>query len=159
MSGSILRFLGSVLFVSLGLTTLSAQTSQGLLFGQWKLNVAKSDFGEGPKLMAMLLKVTSDTADSIQYEVNATAGNGFAFSYSFKGAPDGKEYPIIGSASVYSYTEGPGVVHEIQKDTDGTITKGDLTVSANGKVGTWDYVITNPDGTVVKQKLIFDHSL
>ena len=109
--------------------------------------------------MAMLIKVTSDTADLIQFEVNATMQNGFAVSYSFKGAADGKEYPIVGSSSVYSYTEEPGVVHETQKDIDGTITKGDLTVSGNGKVGTWNYVITNPDGSVIRQKLIFDHSV
>ncbi|MGD0733085.1 MAG: hypothetical protein ABR956_17610, partial [Terracidiphilus sp.] len=83
--------------------------------------------------------------------------SGFSFSYSFKGAADGKEYPITGSTSVYSYTQEPGVVHETQKDSDGTITKGDFTVSAKGKLGIWNYTITNPDGTVVTQKLVFDH--
>jgi hypothetical protein len=50
------------------------------------------------------------------------------------------------------------VVHETQRDPDGTITKGDFTVSANHKIGTWLYTITSPDGTVVKQKLIFEHT-
>jgi hypothetical protein len=31
-------------------------------------------------------------------------------------------------------------------------------VSANGKVGTWIYSVTNPDGTVIHSKLIFDHT-
>ena len=152
-----LRFLGTLVYLALVAPVVMAQAAQGIMFGQW-LNVAKSDFGDGPKMMAMIVKVTSDTPDLIQFEVTATMANGFAVSYSYKGAADGKEYPIVGSSSVYSYTEEVGVVHETQKDTDGTITKGDLTVSPNGKTGTWNYVITNPDGSLVKQKLVFDHT-
>jgi len=55
--------------------------------------------------------------------VDQTTENGFAVSYGFKGPADGKEYPLTGSSSVYSYTVEPGVVHETQKDADGTITK------------------------------------
>jgi hypothetical protein len=138
--------------------TLAQTAGQGIMFGNWKLNVAKSNFGGGQKLMAMTVKVTSDTPELIQFTVDQTTENGFAVSYGFKGPADGKEYPLTGSSSVYSYTVEPGVVHETQKDADGTITKGDFTVSANGKVGTWNYTITNPDGTVVKQKLVFDHT-
>jgi hypothetical protein len=155
-----LRFLGILLFMGLASAALVAQTgAQGILFGQWKLNVAKSDFGGAPKLMAMTIKVTSDTAELIQFEVTQTTETGFSVSYSYKGAADGKEYPIVGSSSMYSYTQEAGVVHETQKDADGTLTKGDFTVSPNGKVGTWIYTITNPDNTVVKQKLVFDHSV
>jgi hypothetical protein len=141
--------------------------------------------------MAMTTRVASDTPDLIQFSVEQTTESGFAVSYSFKGAPDGKPYPLTGSSSVYSYTEEPGVVHEIQKDSDGTVTKGDFTVNANvpvttkpavgskpkvggrttvsdetragakgqtGPIGTWLYTITNPDGSVVQQKLVFNHS-
>jgi hypothetical protein len=137
----------------LGLEAQSA--SQGIMFGNWKLVVAKSDFGKGPKLMGMTTKVSSDTAALVQFSVDQTTESGMAVSYSFKGAADGKAYPLTGSSSVYSYSEDPGTVHETQRDTDGTLTKGDFTLSASGKVGTWLYIITNPDGTVVKQKLVF----
>lgn len=137
---------------------IAQATGQGIMFGTWTLNVAKSNFGGGFKPMSMVVKVVSDTPELIQFSVELTTGNGFESSYSFKGAADGKPYPIVGSSSVYSYTEEPGVVHETQKDADGTVTKGDFTVSANGKVGTWMYVITNPDGTLVNQKLIFDRT-
>jgi hypothetical protein len=138
---------------------LMAQTGgQGIMFGTWTLNVAKSNFGGGPKLMGMTVKVVSDTPQLIQFTVDQTTASGFAVTYGFKGAPDGKDYPLIGSSSIYSYTEDTGVVHETQKDLDGTLTKGDLTVSPNGKVGVWNYTITNPDGSTLKQKLIFDHS-
>ena len=137
---------------------LAQAAAQGILFGNWKLNLVRSNFGGGFKPMAMVLKVTSDTPDIIQYTMNLTTPGGLFVSYSFKGAPDGKEYPLTGSSSVYSYTQEPGVVHETQKDSDGTITRGDFTVSAKGKVGTWIYTITNPDGTVVTQKLVFDRT-
>jgi hypothetical protein len=152
------------IFVALAFLTLvpvgllGQAADQGIMFGNWKLNVAKSSFGGGPKLMEMTVKVISDTPQLIQFAVDQTLASGFAVSYSFKGAADGKEYPIINSSSIFSYTEEPGVVHETQKDPDGTITKGDFTVSAKGKVGTWNYTITSPDGTVVTQKLVFDHT-
>ncbi len=145
-----------VLFALAPVALLAQAAGQGILFGNWKLNVAKSQFGAGPKLMAMTMKVASDTPELIQYTVDQTTGGGMNFSYSFKGAADGKEYPITGSSSVYSYTQEPGSVHETQKDSDGTLTKGDFTVSTNGKVGSWSYTITNPDGTVATQKLVFD---
>jgi hypothetical protein len=152
------RMLGIGIILALAAIVSSAQASQGILFGEWTLKVVKSSFGDGPKLMAMTLKVTSDTADLIQFEVSQTAGNGFAATFSYKGAADGKEYPIVGSSSVYSYTQEAGVVHETQKDADGTLTKGDFTVNSSGKIGTFDYTITNPDGTVVKQKLVFERT-
>ena len=153
-----LRLLMIVTFLVLTPIALLAQAGQGIMFGEWKLNVAKSSFGDGPKVMAMVVKVASDTSELIQFEVSQTAANGFTVSYSYKGAADGKEYPIVGSSSVYSYTQEAGVVHETQKDADGTLTKGDFTVSANGKIGTWNYIITNPDGTVFKQKLVFERA-
>jgi hypothetical protein len=138
---------------------LAAQAGgQGIMFGTWTLSVAKSSFGGGPKLMAMTVKVTSDKPELIQFSVSQTMESGIQISYSYKGAADDKPYPIIGSSSVYSYTEEPGIVHETQKDADGTITRGDFTVSNSGRTGTWDYTITNPDGTQFKQKLVFTHS-
>ena len=154
-----LRIFAVLSVVALAPVALIPQaTIQGIMFGNWTLNVAKCNFGGGPKLMAMTVKVVSDTPELIQFSVIQTVGSGFQVTYSFKGAADGKEYQLIGSSSIYSYTEEPGVVHETQRDADGTITKGDFTVSPNGKVGTWIYTITNPDKTVVMQKLVFDHA-
>jgi hypothetical protein len=153
-----LRFWAAFALFILTAGALTAQSAtQGIMFGNWKLNVAKSDFGTGSKLMSMVVNVTADLPDRIEFSVDQVTADGFNASYSYKGAADGKEYPIIGSSSVYSYNEEKGVVHETQKDSDGTITQGDFTVSTNGKVGTWLYTITSPDGTVVKQKLVFDH--
>ena len=154
----LLILLGLALIAAVPAALVAQTGSQGIVFGNWKLNVAKRDFGSGPRLMAMAVKVTSDTAELIQFAVNQASGNGFQAEYSYKGAADGKPYPIQGSATVYSFTEEPGKVHETQRDPDGTLTTGDFTVNARGRLGTWLYTITSPDGTVVKQKLIFDHT-
>ena len=154
-----LRFftvLSFLVFVPVAL--IPQATVQGIMFGNWTLNVAKCNFGSGPRLMAMTVKVVSDTPELIQFSVIQTVQNGLQVTYGFKGAADGKEYQLIGSSSIYSYTEEPGVVHETQRDADGTITKGDFTVSPNGTVGTWIYTITNPDKTTVTQKLVFNHA-
>ena len=134
-----------------------AQTSSpGPMVGTWKLNVAKSDFGGGSKLEGMLVEVTSDTPESIVFNVKETAENGMMFTYTYKGAADGKDYPAQGTSTLYAYTEEGGVVTETQKDTDGTVTKGTFALSAGGKVGTWTYAITDPQGAVIHTKLVYD---
>src|SRR5271166_4333055 len=91
-------FLALLVLAPLGLVAQS--TGQGIMFGNWKLLVAKSDFGGGPRLMAMTTKVASDTAVLIQFSVDQTLASGLAVSFSFKGAADGKAYPLTGSSSV-----------------------------------------------------------
>ena len=136
---------------------LRAQSAkQGLMFGTWKLNVAKSDFGENPKPQAMLVKVESDTPELVQFSVTMTAANGMAFSYSYKGAADGKDYPATGTSSTYAYTETDGAVTEVEKDSDGTVTKGTFAVLPNGKVGVWTYTVTDAQGNVTHEKLVYD---
>jgi len=127
----------------------------GLMVGEWKLLPLKSDFGGGQKLMGMEAKVSHDGADGIEYTISVTYESGMHADYTFNGLPDGKNYSIEGGATLYSYTEESGVVHETQRDPDGTVTKGDFTVSANGKLGTWKYTVTNPDGAVIHQRLVF----
>ena len=149
------------LFVVLTLALLPAiaiaqTSSSGPMVGKWKLNLAKSDFGEGSKPQGMLVEVTSDTPEAVVFNVTETAENGMMFTYKFKGPADGKEHPAEGTSTLYAYTEEGGVVTETQKDTDGTITKGTFALSPNGKVGTWTYTITDPQGAVTHTKLVYD---
>ena len=126
------------------------------MVGKWKLNLAKSDFGESSKPQGMLVDVTSDTPEAVVFSVTQTAENGMMFTYKFNGPADGKEHPAEGTSTLYAYTEEGGVVTETQKDTDGTITKGTFALSANGKVGTWTYTITDPQGAVTHTRWVYD---
>lgn len=131
-------------------------TQQGPMFGTWKLNLAKSDFGENSKPQSMVVTVESDMPELIKFSVQMTAPTGMTFSYSYKGAADGKDYPAVGTSSTYAYTEQDGVVTETEKDSDGTVTKGTFALSANGKIGTWTYTVTDPQGGITHEKLVYD---
>lgn len=153
----------SIFFAAACMTpgSMSAQTApaaagqQMPVFGAWKLNAAKCDFGGGPVLRAMVLEFTSATADSIEFTATATYENGAQGTYSYKAPADGKDHKLVGSESTYAYSVENGVLTETQKDSDGTLTKGTFTRSANGKEGIWLYTITNPDKSVIHQKLVF----
>ena len=125
------------------------------MLGGWKLNLVKSNFGEGAMLRDMVVKVTSANTELIVFTTTATYESGMEGTYSFKGPADGKDHPLTGSASTYCYSEENGVLTETQKDADGTVTKGTWFISANGKEGTWTYTVTNPDASIVHQKLVF----
>lgn len=135
---------------------LRAQAGASLpILGKWTLNAAKSSFGDGPVLRAMTIEYTAATMESVEFNATVTYDNGGQGVYSFKGAADGKDHALTGSSSTYAYSVENGVVTETQKDSDGTLTVGTFARSANGKEGTWTYTITNPDKTVVSQKLVF----
>jgi hypothetical protein len=133
-----------------------AQGDQGPMFGSWKLNVAKSNFGNGPKVGGLVVQVTSDTPALVKWSTTMTAANGMEFTYTYEAAQDGKDHPAQGTSTTYAYSEDGKTVKETQKDTDGTVTVGTFTVAANGKTGTWTYTITDPQGNVVNQTLVFD---
>ncbi len=132
--------------------------SPGIMVGDWKLNVKLSNFGASaataPK--AIELKVATDTPELVASETIYTAANGMEFSWKFSGPADGKDHPADGTSTTFAYTHDADSVTEIQKDTDGTLTKGVFTVSPNHKTGTWNYTITDPQGAVTVQKLVFD---
>ena len=151
------RNLALLLAVSMMATMVVAQAAQqGPMFGAWKLNLAKSNFGTGTKLGGMVVQVTSDTAALVKWTTTMTAANGMQFSYSFEGAADGKDHAAQGTATTYAYSVDGNVVKETQKDSDGTLTVGTFAVAPNGKAGTWTYTITDPQGNVVNQTLVFD---
>jgi hypothetical protein len=47
-------------------------------------------------------------------------------------------------------------VTEVEKDSDGTVTKGTFALSADGKIGTWTYTVTDPQGNATHEKLIYN---
>jgi hypothetical protein len=134
----------------------SQSGQQGPMLGSWNLNLTKSNFGTGPKLGGMQVQVSSDTPALVKWSTTMTAANGMAFTYTFEAAADGKDHAAAGTSTTFAYTEDSGKVTETQKDTDGTVTVGTFAVSPSGKTGTWSYTITDPQGNVVHQTLVFD---
>ncbi|WP_263360021.1 hypothetical protein [Acidicapsa ligni] len=133
----------------------SATTQQFPVLGEWKLNAAKSDFGDGAKLRDMTIKFTSATPELIEFTATVTYDSGSQGTYGYKAPADGQPHQLSGSASTYAYSVENGILIETQKDPDGTITKGSFTRSAKGTDGVWVYTITNPDASITHQKLLF----
>jgi hypothetical protein len=147
---------GQVLHAQSAAPAAAASSAQQFpMLGEWKLNVAKSDFGDGAKLRDMTVKFTSATSELVEFTASVTYDSGSQGTYSFKAPADGTAHPLTGSASTYAYSVENGILVETQKDPDGTITKGSFTRAAKGDLGTWAYTITNPDGSITHQKLVF----
>ena len=64
------------------------------LVGTWKLNLAKSAWGKIPAPKEDTLVVTQDDEMGLKWTASGVSANGEQFSYSFEGAPDGKDYSM-----------------------------------------------------------------
>ncbi len=153
------RTLLMLLAVGLPVVPAFAQLpTTGQMVGNWKLNPKLSNFGPAadtaPK--GIVTTVTSDTPDLVKFETSYTASNGMTFSWKFSGPADGKDHPADGTSTTFAYSRDGDNEVEVQKDTDGTVTKGVLTLSPNKKVATWNCTITDPQGAVTTEKLVFD---
>ena len=113
------------------------------LSGTWQLNVARSSWGQHPKLASATVTIEHHEP-AFKYSGTVTFPNGVnsedrgdTGSFAFHGAIDGKEYPVTG-------TLGPGqmAVHRISTNTivsefrsnDGKVTEtARMTISADGK--------------------------
>ena len=66
-----------------------------LIFGTWKLNLAKSVYNLGPPPKAQTQKY-EPSGVGFNVTVETLAGNGFRIEYGYSANLDGKEYPMNG---------------------------------------------------------------
>ena len=66
-----------------------------LIFGTWKLNLAKSVYSLGPPPKAQTQKY-EPSGEGINVTVETLAGNGFKIAYRYSANLDGREYPMSG---------------------------------------------------------------
>jgi hypothetical protein len=69
-------------------------TTRKSLVGTWKLNLAKSVWGNIPAPREDTLLVTQDDGVGLKWTASGVSANGERFSFSFEGATDGKDYPM-----------------------------------------------------------------
>ena len=87
-------------FLSVALGVCAGQTAN--FSGSWHLNVEKSHWGSKPKPFSVVL-VIEHKNPVLQYRGTVTHVNEDTRDFTFSGAIDGKEYPMISSI-------GPGIV-------------------------------------------------
>ena len=135
-------------FLSVALGVCAGQTAN--FTGSWHLNIEKSHWGSKPKPLSVVL-VIEHKDPALQYRGTVTHGNEDTRDFSFIGAIDGKEYPMVSSI-------GPGsaVLRRVDANTfesafrsaDGTrLETARTSLSRDGKSLTRQIHQQTPEGT------------
>ena len=125
--------------VLLTAATFSQEKSKDNAVGTWKLDLQKTTSPTKPK--SMTLRVTEDSPAAIKYSATQVGADGKAAHVSYEGVPDGKPYPVNGSAtySTAAYTHPNGDTHKAEATLttkDGNTVTQDITLSDDGKTMT-----------------------
>ena len=76
---------------------LNAPAADIPLVGVWKLNPAQSHFSHGDLPLSLVLTITADGPDGIQYASKNHLTDGSSGGASFHAKFDGKDYPVTGA--------------------------------------------------------------
>ena len=87
------------LLLMAGLAALHAPAAEIPLVGVWKLNPPKSHFSKGDLPLSLVLTITAEGSDGIQYSSKNQLTNGSSGGASFHARFDGKDYPVTGTPS------------------------------------------------------------
>jgi hypothetical protein len=122
----------------------------GNMSGTWHLNVEKSQWGTTKKPHSVVLTL-EHKEPFLKYQGTVVYANEDSRDFSFEGAVDGKEYPMVRSY-------GPGMItlkrvdvftiESVYKSTDGEVIETTrTTLSMDGKSMTRKYRTRSPEGT------------
>jgi hypothetical protein len=154
------RFLILVFGCIFGLTLLGAQAApvDDPILGTWKLNVEKSTFTPGPGWRSQIRTYrATPTGVSVTWTGVDAGGEKMQVSYAY--AYDGRDYPMLGSASYDTLNAvriDERTVRSEGKRTGKTVGVAVRTVSPDGKVLTITDQGTNRKGQAFSQVLVFD---
>jgi len=131
----------AIALVALTLGAGSALAEGSPFAGDWKLNVAKSQF-------------TGDTFSYTATPAGFKYSNGATLTYEF--AIDGKPYPMLADRTT-TWTKAPdGGWDTTIKAGDTVLSKGHRTLSADGKQLTISFTDYKPDGTTSTETDVYD---
>ena len=85
------------LLLIMATAALNVLASDIPLVGVWKLNPPKSHFSHGDLPLSLVLTITADGADGIQYASKNHLTDGSSGGASFNTKFDGKDYPVTGA--------------------------------------------------------------
>lgn len=142
----------------LGLSTAHAASSDDPVLGTWRLSVAKSNFTPGPGWQSQI-RVYQATEDGVAVTWTGMDAKGETMRVSYTYAYDGRDYPMLGSAS-YDTLNAVRIDERTvrsEEKRDGKIMGIAVrTVSPDGKVLTITDEGTNRKGQSFSQLLVFD---
>ena len=93
------------------------------LVGVWKLNPPKSHFSHGNLPLSLVLTITADGTDGIQYSSKNHLVDGSSGGASFHAKFDGKDYPVTGAPSynMVSISRVNGNTFNVKMKKDGKV--------------------------------------
>jgi hypothetical protein len=130
------------------------------LVGNWKLDVAQSDFGPDPAPKSMAATTQMDTPQKLAFRIHGVDEKGKPFVISWSGPEDGSMHPMItngkqtGQQGVKKEPDGTLVLRGTDS-TDGSTFDGRAYLSADGNTFTEEDTYTFKDGKVNKQKAVW----
>jgi hypothetical protein len=149
-----IAFLWAVLVVSVGL----AQDKPSMV-GNWKLDIAQSDFGSDPAPKSQVGTVFKDTPQMLSYRVHGIDDKGKPFAYSWSGPEDGSMHSglLNGKQSDQAgFTrEQDGTLVQRGKDADGSTFENRISMSPDGNTWTAEGNSKSKDGKESRYKQVF----
>ena len=115
---------------------LSAPGAEIPLVGVWKLNPSQSHFSHGNLPLSLVLTISADGADGIQYSSKNHLVDGSNGGASFHAKFDGKDYPVTGGAdyNIVSVRRINGNTFNVKMKKDGqVIVDTTYTVAPDGR--------------------------
>lgn len=137
-----LRFaivVGACLIISIPLIASAAERSLQSSVGSWKLDVAKSNYGNAAAPKSELLVVAAENADSIKWNIMGAMVDGKTYFSSYAGPIDGQAHPMKGSAegTMIAYTRTAAGLRWVVKDKNGAVVE-----TASGAISPNDKTLT-----------------
>jgi hypothetical protein len=144
--------------VGLALSAAHAISSDDPVLGTWQLNVARSQFTPGPGWQSQI-RIYQATPEGVAVTWTGVDAKGEKMQVSYTYAYDGRDYPMLGSAS-YDTLNAVRIdnrtVRSEEKRDGKTVGVAVRTVSPDGKVLTITDEGTNRKGKRFSQLLVFD---
>jgi len=126
----------NLLLLIFAVATVKVQAADIPLVGVWKLNPPKSHFSHGNLPLSLVLTITADGADGIQYSSKNHLADGSSGGASFHAKFDGRDYAVTG-APAYNMVSiqriGANVFNVKMKKDGQVIVDTTYTVAPDGK--------------------------
>ena len=141
-----------------GLALVAAHPAPNPIVGTWKLNTAKSTFTPGPGWRSQT-RVYTAVPGGVSVTWTGVGASGEPMHVHFISRPDGKDYPMAGSANYDTLNATPVDAFTVRSEEkrDGKVVGVAVRrVSADGKVLTITDEGTNRKGEKFSQVLVFE---
>jgi len=150
--------LGFACIAGLALSAAHAASSDDPVLGTWQLNVPKSQFTPGPGWQSQI-RVYQATPEGVSVSWTGVDAQGEKMQVSYTYAYDGRDYPMLGSASYDTLNAvriDQRTVRSEEKRDGKIVGIAVRTVSPDGKILTITDEGTNRKGQSFSQRLVFD---